>query len=380
MDKDQVATALSRVQIPDELRESLESTAGDHPKYAVDFLGCTQSFMSRSAPVLFGFDTRENIDLVTTTVERFLDYLMQHNVCPEFNNDILDSRNFCREASGEMWACAEAQRWLPGQFNMACSTLFGSLGQNFDGTSVWGGDTQDGSAVFVGLTQDEADAIIRYAVAGAADNDVYDKFSKLSLAEDDEEGLEVVNVVDGHGFEILELQEPTTACKDFYKENCVTYRPLGRVLAKPWQDPEAPPEDLTEEEKKAAQSEQPSSDIYVFFVEEIVSQHLKVGQKILATVRQLNCGIWFFDDFTKIYPHFDLFLLNELMEDYKEPRWVPNAYVPGAPGWNVDNSEIKEEGEEHFQNAVEDQQDGAGGDRAENDEEKAGGEDGEEAY
>lgn len=378
MDKDQVATALSRVQIPDDLREALASTAGDEPKYVIDFLGCMQSFLSRSAPVLFGFDTRDNVELITTTLERFLDYLMQRDVCPEFNVAIHQTRDFCRQATNVMWSCVEAQRWLPGQFNMACSTLFGSLGQNFDGTSVWGGDTQDGSAVFVGLTFKEADAIVRYAVAGAADQDVYEKFSELSLAGDDEEGLKVVKVFEGQGFEIVDLQNPTAECKDFYKSNCVTYRPLGKVFAKAWKDPEAPPEDLTEDERTAAEAEEPSSETYVFFVEEIVQQQLRPGQKVLATVRQLNCGIWFFDDFTKIYPEFDLFLVNELMEDYKEPRYLPNAYVPGAPGWQVRESRGEEAG--NFHNALEDQQDSAEVNGADTGEDKIGGEDGEDAY
>ncbi|KAK5938487.1 hypothetical protein PMZ80_009458 [Knufia obscura] len=379
MDKDQVATALSRVQIPDELREALESTDTDKPKYAVDFLGCTQSFMARSAPVLFAFDTRDDVQFVTRTVERFLDYLLQHDVCPEFSEKILEARKFCREATDQMWACAEAQRWMPGQFNMACSTKYGSLGDNFDGTSVWGGDTYDGTAVFVGLTFEEADAIMRYAVAGAADQDVYDKFTQLNLADEDEEGIKVVKVIEGQGFEIDRLEYPTADCIGFYTDSGVDYRPQGKVFAKAWQDPNAPPEDLTEEERKAARSEQPSSEVYVFFVEEIVLQHLAKGQKILATVRQLNCGIWFFDDFTKIYPEFDLFLLNELVEDYKEPRYLPDAYVPGAPGW----TEIKNDDEEvigYRDNGESKHSDGGDMVGEVVGEEKVGGEDDEEAY
>ena len=113
-------------------------------------------------------------------------------------------------------------------------------------------------------------------------------------------------------------------------------------------------------------------------MEEIVLQHLAKGQKILATVRKLNCDIWFFDEFTKIYPDFDLFLLNELMEDYKEPRYLPGAYVPGAPGWN----EMVNGAEEviDFRHAVEEQRNDAGGNGEVTGDEKVGGEDGEEAY
>lgn len=332
MDKDQIASALSQIRVPDEVREALESTDSDQPKYAIDFMGCARAFLSRSAPNVFAFDKKENVTIVTTTMERFLDFLMQHDVCPEYKNKILAVRNFLREADDELWSVAEAQRWLPGDFNIACSTAFdGSYARNYDSQAPWEGDTQDGSAIFVGLEHEEAVRIIGFGMAAAASEEVYEKYFELSQGLKEDDALEVVRVIESQGFEIIAIENPTADCKDMYKNNSTTYRPVGRIHARHWENPEGAPEDLTEEEKGLPKEE--SLEIYVFFVEEIILQHLSPGQRILATVRQLNCGLWFFDDFSRIYPNFDLYLLNELMEDYKEPRYLPDAYVPGGPGW-----------------------------------------------
>lgn len=282
MDKDQIAAALSQVRIPDELKEDLETATSDEPKYAIDFLGCMQSFLSRAAPGIFAFDSKQLVEQVTTTCERFMDYLLQHDVFPECQEEILATRNFCREAGLEMWSCAEAQRWLPGDFNIACSTLFGgSYSGSFGAGGEWNNDTNDGSAVFVGLSTEEATEILGFGIAGAASEDVYESYLKLN----EEEGLEVVQVIEGRGFEITDLENPTADCKDLYKNNSTKYRPVGRVTARAWQNPNAPPEDLTQEEKERAKNGKGSADQYVFFIEGIILQHLSVGQKIMATVR-----------------------------------------------------------------------------------------------
>lgn len=322
MDKDQVAAALSQVSVPDDVREELETTESGSPKYAIDFMGCMRAFLSRSAFNIFGFETKARVELVTTTLERFMDYLMQHDVCPEYHQEVLKTRNFCREATLELWSVAEAQRWLPGEFNIACSTLFGgNYGRNYDGETSWV-DQQEGEAVFVGLTMEKASQIVGFGIAGTATKEEYQNYFDLTKAGG-AEALDVVQVIGDSGFEITDIENPTADCKDLYTENSVEFRPLGRVTAKPWHDPEAPPEDLTEDERKARK--RTKSEVYVFFIEEIILQHLSVGQKIQATIQQLNCGIWFFDEFIRIYPDFELYTLNEMVEGYKGPKMMEGA-------------------------------------------------------
>lgn len=322
MDKDEAIAAASRVSIPDEIRRDLETVGSSSPKYAIDFLGCVRAFLSRPAAGLFGFETKERVKIITSTIERFMDYLMQHDVCPEYHTDILQTRNFCREATEQLWATAEAQRWLPGEFNIACSTLFdGNYAHDYDGETYWG-EQRPGEAVFVGLTPEKATQIVGFGIVGTASNEVYRKYAQLT-EEGGGEALEVIEVIQGQGFEIIKVDYPTAECKELYTSNSVEYRPLGKITAKSWQDPESPPEDLTADERKAAGSA--SSRTYVFFVEEIILQHLEVGQKIVATIRRLNCDIWFFDQFTRLYPSFELYILNELTDGYKKPRMLPGA-------------------------------------------------------
>ena len=344
MDKDQVAAALSQVSISDNVREDLETADSDSSKYTVDFIGCMRAFLSRSAFSIFGFETKERVELVTTTLERFMDYLMQHSVCPEYQQEVLNTRNFCREATIELWSVAEAQRWLPGEFNVACSTLFGgNYGQNYDGETSWA-EQGDCGAVFVGLTAEKASQIVGFGIAGAATSEEYQKYFNLTEAGGPE-ALDVIQVIKDSGFEITDIENPTADCKDLYTENSVEFRPLGRITAKPWQDPEAPPEDLTENEVQAARSAKPET--YVFLVEEIIMQHLSVGQKIQATIRQLNCGIWFFDEFLNVFPDFELYILNEMVLGYKQPKMLDSAFswegMEEAPKIELGDHQAKDE-------------------------------------
>lgn len=324
--KEEINSAKSKIRLPDYVRKAVEGDEDQDPDYVVDFLGCTRAFFSYRAPVIYYFDTKADVDRVTSIIERFMDYLLQHDVCPEYADDILATRNFCRKAVDELWSVREAQSWLPGDFNIACSTLFGgSHSKMYDGKTLWGA-TQPGESGFVGFTPEQATQIVGLGIVGAASEDVYSRYAEL-VDQDNGAGFETAKVFTGAGFEIVEIEYPTVECKEMYKKNTNEYRPVGRVLAKPWKSPLTPPEDLTEEEK-AAPKNPISSEPYVFFMEEIIQRNLSVGQKVMATVQQLNCGVWFFDEFTVVYPNFELWIPNDLVEDYKEPRMLAGAYVP----------------------------------------------------
>lgn len=329
MDKGDIATIKSKVRIPDAERKLLETADTDDPTYVVDFLGCTQAFFSYRVSAIYYLVERTDVELITTTIERFMDYLMQHDVCPEYTKDILTTRNFCRDATNELWSTRQAQLRLPGDYNIACSTLFGgNYGRMYDGKTYWG-ELQPGESAFVGFTPEQATQIVGYGIAGAADEHVYSKYAE-AIDKGDGEDLDTVKIVTDAGFEIMDIQFPTADCKDMYKRNTNEYRPVGRVIARAWKIPYSAPEDLTSEERMALQTKSSSpGEVYVFFMEEIIQQYLSVGQKVIATIRQLNCGAWFFDEFSNIYPNYELWTANDLVEDYKEPRMIPGAYVHG---------------------------------------------------
>lgn len=331
MDKAQIASILSQASATEDKRNLGTETS----LYEVDFLGCMKAFMSRRAKNLYGFETQDRVQLLTSTLERFMDYLLQHNVCPEYQSDVLATRNFCREAGSEIWDAAEATRRLPGDFNVACSTLFnGAYARNYDGNTWWG-PTDTEEQVFVGMKPEEASQIVRFGVAGAASEDVYLSFVKCVSGGDGVEAitLEVVDTKEQVGFEITKIEPPSKEAVDIYTTQSAHFRPVGRVHAKPWKNPDALPEDLTPDEQAALTS--PSSSKphengnqveYVFFVESILQSHLRVGMKLEATIRTLNCGIMFFDELLNVYPSFDEFLINEMMEGWKRPKPEKGAW------------------------------------------------------
>lgn len=329
MDKSTIANILSNASITEEKRNLGTETS----TYVVDFLACMKGFLSRQAARLYGFDQREKLDMVTSTLERFMNYLLQHDVCPEYAAEVLKTRNFCRyDANAELWNVAEATRRLPGDFNTACSTLFGGqYAENYDGDTWWGPE-QVTDSVFVGIKPEEANQILHFGVAGAATEEV---FAFYLEAINGGKTLEIVSVEEHAGLEITRVEPPTSECKELYTHHSNHFRPVGRVYAKPWKNPDAPPEDLTDEEKRQELEngiEDKKNDNnkkekeYLFFIESIIQEDLRVGMKLEATVRTLNCGLMFFDEFLNLYPSFDTYLPNEAMAGWKKPRPLKGAF------------------------------------------------------
>ncbi|KAL2429791.1 hypothetical protein ABEF95_011112 [Exophiala dermatitidis] len=333
MDKNQVAAALTQASVSNDKRDLGTETS----LYAVNFLGCLQGFLSRRAKYLYGFESHDQVLLLTTTLERFMDYLLQHDVCPEYRDDVLAARNLCREVPAELWAVAEATRRLPGDFNIACSTLFGGrFAQSYDGETWWGPEEmQQEDHVFVGMKPAEASQIVHFGVAGAASEPVYAAYLAGINGPASAQNLKVEWVKENVGFEITKIEPPTEECKQLYLEGSRHFRPVGLVYAKPWKNPDSLPEDLTPAEQKQKQeqagrlqqdTDTDTDEVYVFFIESILQSHLRVGFKVEATVRKLHCGIMFFDDVLDVYPTFDVFLHNEMMSGWKKPRPMMGAF------------------------------------------------------
>ncbi len=347
MTKDELAMAMSQVNIGSD-KYDLQSTQA---LYTVDFLACMQAFLSRHAATLYGFETYDQVALVTTTLERFMDYLLQHDVCPEYMTEVRDTRDLCRAATAELWACAESYRWLPGDFNIACSTLFGGVySENYDGEARWN-DEPNEQATFVGMAPEQAMQIVKFGVAGAASESVYQKYLKIVNSIDEKQTFEVVSRQRDAGFTITKIFQPTKDCIKLYKSQSTEYRPVGRIVAAPWSNPDAPPKDLTPAEQAILDSSSatspsrsskfqeattfehspeaeleeirdPAIEEYTFFIELPLISQVRVGMHLEATIHKLNCGIWWFDDFRVVYPSFDEYLTNDLMLGWKEPRWL----------------------------------------------------------
>lgn len=71
-------------------------------------------------------------------IRNFLNYLLHHDVCPEYKDQVYAARSLLDQADRELWLCVRAGRSLPGAFNTACSELFGgALGGLWVGDQDW---------------------------------------------------------------------------------------------------------------------------------------------------------------------------------------------------------------------------------------------------
>jgi hypothetical protein len=270
--------------------------------------------------IMFDLGSEEQIKSYVNTIRNFLNYLLLHNVCLEHEEDIYAARRVCTLAEKELWKITQLGRWMPGDFNVACSTIFGGAhkGTHSPRYKEW---LPDGEGL-VGMSDKVAKQVVLFGIAAAGTEEQAFRFHQL----DPVGKITVVRVYEA-GFEVTEVIYADYETRLFYKQQSAEFRILGKLKAKPWKNPALPPNDLTEEEEQSlaatgANPDQPADATYTyeFFVEDAVLRFLFVGMKIEATVRELNCGFSYFDTVIAVYPSFHTFLPNEMMLGWKDPK------------------------------------------------------------
>lgn len=335
MDKDTLTRAMAQSSLSNDFRDIGKESS----QWVVDFEGVMKGFLSRRVPYFYALDTADDVKNVTNLLSNFMNYLLHHDVCPEYREPILGARQSCFKATDELWSIRQAQKWLPGDFNIACSTLFdGAYSERYDGQTSW----TEHKGGFVGQTDDQARQIVKFAVACVGSEEQYQLWYQKAMANE----IKVTKVRKEIGLEVTEIIPPDDETCDYYKQKTKNFRPVGKIRTKGWKNPSAPPDDLTPEEQALRRETQskgkPSTgglyqdreaeeDEYEFFVEEAVLRHLFVGMKLEVTVRTLNCGIYFIDEVFNLYLSFDTFLPNDRMYGYKKPRYL-NGVSMGEDG------------------------------------------------
>jgi hypothetical protein len=269
-------------------------------------------------PIVFDLGSEAQIKSHINTIRNFLNYLLHHNVCPEFEEQVYAARRVCNTAEKELWKITQVGRWLPGEFNVACSTIFGGShkGTYSPDYMKW---LPDGEGL-VGMSDKVAKQVVMFGIAAAGTEEQAIKFHELDRSAK----IEVVNVYEA-GFEVTEISFADSETRLFYKEQSAEFRILGSLKARPWKNPALPPPDLTKEEERALAAQGHPDELlgvadFEFLVEDATLRFMFVGMKIEATVRELNCGIKYFDTVIAVYPSFHTFLPNEMMLGWKNPK------------------------------------------------------------
>ena len=198
---------------------------------------------------------------------------------------------------------------LPGDFNVACSSLFGGYYENvYVEESDWSRSL--GLSPDVGMSTEKARRLFKFGLAARADGNMVEQYNSqvttrtLKITETFETGLE-----------ILELLPPEKDVQELYA-NFKAFRPLGRARTRTWYPPCLPQEDLTVEEEASIPPKEYKE--YTLWVEDNILDKAFKGMKFETTIRKLSCGILYFDSITSLYCSFFDILPNELMLGWRE--------------------------------------------------------------
>lgn len=266
-------------------------------------------------------ETEDEIRECTDTIKNYFTYLLYHNVCPEYNDDLEEARKTCDRAATELWMTQQlVHHDGPGSFNRGCSMLFG--GHYFDSVSdlaIWKTVLHADEHIF---TIDAARKVVKYAIAITGNDLTAHKFKVLA----DQDGITAKEIEDIDGFEVISVEEPSADILAYYKELSPDLIPVGKIVAKEFRDPARGLIDLTPAEKIAWDAGLAPTYKFEFLMETTLLPHILPGMKFITTVFETNFGQYFFDETLAVLPTFYTFLYNDWMMDYKAP--VPLDFIP----------------------------------------------------
>ncbi|KAL2821691.1 Argonaute complex, subunit Arb1 [Aspergillus granulosus] len=302
MDSEQILRARARTAI------SQESS-----HLAIDFDAVVKGFLTSYFPFYFNPENEAMINLATVTIRSFLSYLLYHDVCPEHKENIHEARKSCDIATKELWKNQQLTANGPGDFNIACSTLFGGLEHEvYAENNEWKNPEDDK----IQMTKDIAEKVIRFGLAVAGSDEIASSFHQM----DSQGSLEATILEDLDGFEVTGVRLLSERDHEFYLTNAPDLNPVGRLYGRTYYDPDMSKRDLSpDEQEQWAVGDRPVQE-FTFFLEESLLKHCYPGMKIIAPIWELSCGFHYFEDITRAYCSIYMSLPNDLMIGWKKPR------------------------------------------------------------
>ncbi|KAH6723035.1 Argonaute siRNA chaperone complex subunit Arb1-domain-containing protein [Leptodontidium sp. MPI-SDFR-AT-0119] len=304
--------------------------------WVVDFESVVKGYFSHRVPRLFPLDSEDEIKTIVSVIRNFLNYVLQHAVCPEYTENVMAARFICEVAEKELWCIKQLASQLPGDFNVSASILYGGKYEAISlDNAAWGGEDADLLGVDLGISVLQAERIFKTGIAFAGTDELFVETMKadVHITKTESKYFEVVGI---ERASLLSIEE-YAAIKD-HNGNAGFIKALGVIKMKAWGGPGFDEDDLTDAEAEAAKAalEEAGDTTESFWLEDELLQYCFVGMKVDVVVRELNIGIKFFDVINGIYCSFHTVLPNEKMVGWKEP--VPNTRPPPT----VEDPEVEE--------------------------------------
>lgn len=273
-------------------------------------------------------ESEEYITKTTNLLINFYNYLMRHDVCQEYNEQLLAARRICARANQELVDLPKFGQRFPGEFNSAALVLAG------EGTSITLAKIKAAKPIFS---------------LGAAANAPESWFSNQGgrLQKGILEDQHVIEKEDLVGFEVTDIFTASEDVNEMYEPTGM--KPTGKLICKPWKAPYIGDEDLPKGYKPPSRP-----DTYEFWVEQDILDLCSIGVKFEATISKLSSGLNIINYVGQTYPSFYTILLNELlyspgsMKKWKEPQEITREerlqkecrYLPVEEEPKIDKSKM----------------------------------------
>ena len=322
-------------------------------------------------------DTPVKIEKATNILRNFFNYILAHDVAPDYAVCINAARGLCTRARVELTGIYHLRELLRGSFNVACSVLHGVDREKVKSGAgaEWGEEFRFKPA----FSDETARVIIKTGIAAQGTEAQFE-------AATNNKSLDFIVVEElTRGFEVISITPAESEAQALYAHKELSglpLQPLGKLVLKPWVEPDFAswdlPADLTPDHPD--HPDYISDETYTLWLEDPILQHFHLsplttyskvprsstlvaatdvaldlskprylettrneGTKLVATIKKLRLspadddnknhgltaaaaaaaaaaeGIWFLDSFTKLHPSFYAILPNELMRGYKKP-------------------------------------------------------------
>lgn len=296
---------------------------GDLEHWDIDFTGVAAGFFSLSLGGLTGFESQP-LENAVGVIENFLRYTIQHDVCPEYKDDIEQALKVCQDAREEWPMILRAQAAMPGQFNMAASLCFGA----FEDSDWW-------------LDPNFFESMPDPNVALLTSLALMDEPKLFSKAGPDTKIFREFDCT----VEIASIMRPDNDIVQRFKSlnvegQSMKLKPVGKMKVKP----------ATIEDDWEPLDVEPvfQTGIMTLFFDDNILADLKVGMKMSIRVCQLDINLKFVKTLRQLVPTFYTFLPQDMMRYFKPPRenerLPPSIHCPG--GRYGDNGDGANAGEE----------------------------------
>ncbi|KAK8869063.1 Argonaute-binding protein 1 [Apiospora arundinis] len=303
----------------------------DKEGWVVDFEGVVKGFLSRFIPECLAradpeSDTREAGKLI----HNFLNYVLHHDVCPEYTANIKAAQAICQIAPDELHATYDLYAAIPDSFNTAARFLFcdGGIFKTYEPekpvseTPKAKEKTETGWEGYEARYKpDDLDAHLQLIIFRFNLMDkIKDEKLKQSIHETEPREIRVAKTKN-QAYQVISTHRPSKRVKVHNEEMLQQenlggkIKPTGIVLLRPttidhaWSNVPRPEE---------VDDSQRSTEMFI--VDDDLLAKMVVGMKMQLVVCELNIGGFrFIKECQEVRTSFDTLLPQSLMQTWKDP-------------------------------------------------------------